>query len=54
MLNDPQVWNSFVELLSNVYTKSLQTSWKYLEPEELLAKKKEAEEIRKNSSYNKF
>jgi hypothetical protein len=52
--NDPKVWNSFVDILQHIYTKTLQTAWTYLDPEELRAKKKEAEEIRKNSSYQKF
>jgi hypothetical protein len=52
--NDPKVWNTFVDILQNIYTKTLQTAWTYLDPEELKAKKKEAEEIRKNSSYQKF
>jgi hypothetical protein len=51
--NDPQVWNIFVITLQNIYAKSLQTAWKYLDPEELLVKKKEAIEIRKNSSFQK-
>lgn len=51
--NDPQVWNAFVEALQKVYTKSLQTAWNYLDPEEMTVKKKESDEIRKNSTFNK-
>lgn len=53
LLNSPEVWNAFVNALEVVYTKSLQTAWNYLDPEELAVKKKESEEIRKNSTFTK-
>lgn len=50
---DPAVWNAFVGALQRVYVKTLQTAWTYLDPEELKEKKKEAMEIRNNSSFQK-
>jgi hypothetical protein len=52
--DDPKVWNAFVDVLQTIYSKTLETAWTYLDPEELKAKKKEADEIKKNSSYQKF
>ncbi|MBK9331670.1 MAG: hypothetical protein IPM96_04495 [Ignavibacteria bacterium] len=52
-LTDPFVWNSLSDNLTNVYGKTLQTVWNHLEPAELLQKKTESEEIKKNSGFLK-
>jgi hypothetical protein len=50
---DPQVWNTTVENLEAIYTKTLRTAWNHLEPDELKVKKKEAGEIKANSGFQK-
>ncbi|MCB0410277.1 MAG: hypothetical protein KDD29_08660 [Flavobacteriales bacterium] len=52
-LTDPLVWNSLSDNLTNVYGKTLQTVWSHLEPVELLQKKSESIEIKKNSGFVK-
>lgn len=51
--NDPLVWNLLVDNLSKVYIDFLNTSWNHLDPEELLRKKDEANEIKQNSGFLK-
>lgn len=50
---DPLVWNTLSDNLSKVYDKSLQTVWNQLEPAELMQKKSESVEIKKNSGFVK-
>ncbi len=50
---DPLVWNTLSDNLATVYQKTLQTVWNHLEPVELLQKKNESEEIKKNSGFIK-
>lgn len=50
---DPLVWNTLSDKLTNVYNKTLQTVWNHLEPAELLQKKSESVEIKKNSGFIK-
>ncbi|MCX6162499.1 MAG: hypothetical protein NTV87_14355 [Ignavibacteriae bacterium] len=52
-VTDPMVWNSMVDNLIVVYQKILSTAWNHLEPEELLVKKAEANEIKEKSGYIK-
>lgn len=50
---DPLVWNTLSTELDKVYNKTLQTVWNHLEPAELLQKKTESAEIKKNSGFIK-
>lgn len=52
-LTDPLVWNSLSDNLTKLYGKTLQTVWNHLEPAELLQKKAESVEIKKNSGFLK-
>jgi hypothetical protein len=47
------VWNSLVDNMNKVYLDFLSTAWNHLDPEELLQKKDEANEIKKNSGFLK-
>lgn len=51
--NDPLLWNTLVANLEVAYTGSLQAVWNQLDPQELLVKKGEADEIKKNSGFIK-
>ncbi len=50
---DPLVWNTLSDKLMIVYDKTLQTVWNHLEPAELMQKKSESVEIKKNSGFVK-
>lgn len=50
---DPLVWNTLIDNLTKIYTDFLNTSWNHLDPEELLRKKDEANEIKQNSGFLK-
>ncbi|MFZ1321994.1 MAG: hypothetical protein WAT71_10605 [Ignavibacteria bacterium] len=50
---DLLVWNTLSDKLNIVYDKTLQTVWNHLEPEELMQKKTESAEIKKNSGFIK-
>lgn len=50
---DPLVWNTLSDKLPSVYEKTLQTVWNHLEPAELMQKKAESVEIKKNSGFIK-
>jgi hypothetical protein len=52
-VNDPLVWNTIVDNLKVIYKKTLSTAWNHLEPDELLQKKDEANEIKKGSGFIK-
>jgi hypothetical protein len=50
---DPLVWNSLVTNMEKTYQRTLQMAWNHLEPAELLQKKAESVEIKKNSGFIK-
>lgn len=53
LTDDPEVWNTMVGNLEKTYSQALQTAWNHLDPEELLLRKAEAEEIKTNSGFIK-
>lgn len=52
-IDDPGIWNPLVENLQEIYSKSLQTAWNHLDPEELKLIRDQSLEIRNNSGFNK-
>lgn len=52
-MEDPGLWNAWVAELDKTYSKIMQTAWNHLDPEEMLVKKKEADEIKANSGFMK-
>lgn len=52
IMEEPQLQNGFARLMEDMYERTLQTAWDYLDPEEMLVLREQAYEIREDAGYD--